>query len=127
MKRESLDGLKAAFEQWRSKKRYRQEAVPADLLARARRAAQHHGPTAIARATRVDRNRLKSDICSRRTRQLPATRTPAFSRLELAAPVVAARPFAELEMTNGLKVRLFAQNVEVLGMLSSLLDSRGAQ
>jgi hypothetical protein len=52
---------------------------------------------------------------------------PAFSRVELAAPAVAVRPFAELEMAPGLKVRLFTQTDEVLELLSSLLGSGGEQ
>jgi len=127
MKRESLDGLKAAFEKWRSKKRHLREAIPAPLLERARRAARRHGPAAVARATRVDRGRLETGGRSRRARQPAATRAPAFSRVELAAPVMAAQPFAELEMATGVKVRLFTQTDEVLGLLSSLLSPGDGQ
>lgn len=127
MKRGSLDELKAAFEEWRSRKRYRQEAIPAALLERARRAARAHGPAAVARATRVDRGRLETGSRSRRARRPAAARAPAFSRLELAAPTVAARPFAELEMATGVKVRLFTQTDEVLGLISSLFGSGGGQ
>jgi hypothetical protein len=123
MKRESLNGLKAAFEEWRSKKRYRQEPVPAALLERARRVARHHGSAAVARATKVDSGRLSAQG---RGRRVPV-QAPAFSRVELAAPAVAVRPFAELEMAPGLKVRLFTQTDEVLELLSSLLGSGGEQ
>jgi len=47
MNEKSLDGLKAAFDSWRSKKRHPREAIPGALLARARRAARHHGPAAV--------------------------------------------------------------------------------
>ena len=127
MKRGSLDGLRAAFEEWRSRKRYRQEAIPAALLERARRAARRHGPAAVARATRVDRGRLKTGSRSRRARRPAAARAPAFSRLELTAPAVAACPFAELEMATGVKVRLFTQTDEVLELISSLFGSGGGQ
>jgi hypothetical protein len=127
MKRGSLDELKAAFERWRRKKRYRQEAIPAALMERARRAARRHGPAAVARATRVDRGRLKTGSRSRRARRPAAARAPAFSRLELAAPAVAARPFAELETATGVKVRLFTQTDEVLELVSSLFGSGGGQ
>jgi hypothetical protein len=48
---ESLAELKAAFEKWRSKKRHVREAVPAQLLERARAAAARHGWAAVARAS----------------------------------------------------------------------------
>jgi hypothetical protein len=127
MERESLDGLKAAFEEWRSAKRYRQEPIPATLLERARQAARHHGPAAVARLTGVDRGRLKSGGTGRRARRSVSTNAPTFSRLELAAPAAAARPFAELEMVTGLKVRLFTQSNEVFELLSSVIHSGGAQ
>jgi hypothetical protein len=127
MNRESLDGLKAAFEEWRSRKRYRQQAIPGALLERARRAARRHGPGAVARATRVDRGRLKTGSRSRRERRPAATRVPAFSRVALAAPAVAAQPFAELEMATGVKVRLFTQTDEVLEWLASLCGPGGAR
>jgi hypothetical protein len=127
MKRESLDGLMAAFEEWRSKKRYLREAVPAALMERARRAARRHGPAAVSRATKVDRGRLKTGSGGRRTRRPAAARALAFSRVELAAPAVAARPFAEVETATGLKLRLFTQTDEVLELLSSLCSSGGGR
>ena len=119
---ESLAGLRAAFEQWRSKKRYAREAVPADLLDRAIQAARRHGPSAVARATKVDRGRLKTGGRSR-----GRSGVPAFSRLEVAAPMVAARPFAEIETVAGLKLRLFTQTHEALELLWSLCSTGGAR
>ena len=126
---ESLAGLKAAFNEWRSKKRHVREAIPAGLLVRARAAAQRYGPAAVARATRLDRARLKTGWCSgsRGGTGVPATSVPMFSRVELAAPAGPTRPFAEVEMPTGLKVRLFAQSDEALGLLSSLLGAGGAR
>ena len=63
---ESLAGLTAAFEEWRSRKRHLREAVPADLLKRARQVARRHGPAAVARATKVERSRLKIGSTSQR-------------------------------------------------------------
>lgn len=123
MENESLAKLKAAFEEWRSKKRYAREAVPADLLERARAAAVRHGPAAVHRATKVGRGRLKTRRRSRGGTRALAARVPAFSRVELAAPAMAIRPFAEVEATSGLKVRLFAQSEETLGLLASILDA----
>ena len=124
---ESLAGLTAAFKEWRSRKRHPREAVPADLLKRARQVARRHGPAAVARATKVDRSRLKIGSTSQRARGAAAARVPAFSRVELAAPVVAARPFAEVEMPTGLKVRLFTQTNEALELLSSLCGAGRAR
>jgi hypothetical protein len=47
--------------------------------------------------------------------------------VELAAPAATSRPFAEVEMPTGLKVRLFTGTDEALGLLSSLLGAGGAQ
>jgi hypothetical protein len=126
MEVEALAGLKAAFEEWRSKKRHPREAVPADLLERACAAARRHGPAAVARATKVDRGRLKTGRRSRVGRE-PAASLPAFSRMEIGAPAGTTRPFAEVEMPTGLKVRLFGQTDEALGLLSSLLGAGGAR
>ena len=123
---ESLAELKAAFEEWRSRKRDPREAVPVDLLQRARAAAGRHGPAAVARATKVGRGRLKTGRSRGKMRQVPAAGLPTYSRLELAAPAAAtARPFAEVEMPTGLKVRLFTETGETLGLLSSLLGAGG--
>jgi len=43
--------------------------------------------------------------------------------LELTAPAATARPFAEVEMPTGLKVRLFTETREALGLLTSLLGA----
>lgn len=128
MENESLAKLKAAFKDWRRKKRYLREAVPPDLLERARAAARRHGPAAVARATRVDRGRLKTGRrISRGGTRESAARVPAFSRVELAVPAATTQPFAEVEMPTGLKVRLFTQTDAALELLSSLFGARGAQ
>jgi hypothetical protein len=126
MEIESLAGLKAAFEEWRSKKRHPREAVPADLLDRARRGARRHGPAAVARATKVERSRLETGSPSRReSRAAPGV--PTFSRVELAAPLMAPLPFVEVEMPTGLKVRLFTQSDEALEVLSLLCSTGGTR
>ena len=125
---ESLAALKAAFEAWRSRKRHVREAVPAELLQRARAAIRRHGPAAVARATKVERGRLEAGRGpgKNKKRRVPGTGVPTYSRLELAAPAApTARPFAEVELPTGLKVRLFTETDEALGLLSSLLGSGG--
>ena len=122
---ESLAELKAAFEKWRSRKRHVREAVPAELLQRARAAAGRHGWAAVARVTKVDRGRLESDRSRDGKRRVPGTGGPMYSRLELSAPAATARPFAEVEMPTGVRVRLFTDTSEALGLLSSLLGGGG--
>lgn len=122
---ESLAELNSAFEKWRSRKRHVREAVPEELLQRARAAAARHGWAAVARATKMDRGRLESDRSRGGKRRVPETRVPVYSRLDLAAPAATARPFAEVEMPTGLRVRLFTDTGEALGLLSSLLGAGG--
>jgi len=128
---ESLAELKTAFEDWRSKKRHSREAVPATLLRRARAAARRHGPAAVFGATKIERARLKTGKRSRADKSAPkqVARAPAFSRLDLGATTTTNAPFAEIEMMTGLKVRLYSQTGEALGLLSSLLglDAGGAR
>ena len=124
---ESLAALKAAFQEWRNRKRHVREAVPAALLQRARAAAGRHGRAAVARATKVAQGRLEAGSGGKK-RRLPGAGVLTYSRLELAAPAAAtAQPFAEVELPTGLKVRLFTETGEALGLLSSLLGAGGAR
>jgi hypothetical protein len=126
---ESLVELSAAFAEWRSRKRHAREAAPADLMKRACAAVRRHGPTAVARATKIRADRLTIGPIGRRSRRrvVPAASVPTFSRIEIAAPSGPVRPFAEVEMPTGLKVRLFTQTDEAFGLLSSLLVAAGAR
>jgi hypothetical protein len=125
---ESLAELKAAFEGWRRRKRHVREAVPVELLQRARAAAGRHGPAAVARATKMARGRLAAGGDRGERRRVPGASVPTYSRLELAAPAAATtRPFAEVELPTGLKVRLFTETGEALGLLSSLLGAGDAR
>ena len=127
MKRESLDGLKANFEAWRRKKRYRQEPIPKALLATARRAARRHGSAAVALATKVERARLDAGNRGRRRKGPIGAHVPAFSRVELVAPPSTPPPFAEIEMPMGVKVRLFTQTEGALELVASLCGQGGAR
>lgn len=128
MEVDSLAGLKAAFEGWRSKKRHPREAVPEELVERARAVARHHGWSAAARAAKVERARLESGRRGRgRVRGRGTTTVPAYSRVEVTPPAPTTRAFAEVETPAGLKVRLFTGTGEALGLLSSLLGVGGAR
>ncbi len=59
MKVETLEELKAAFCDWRSKKRHLREPVPSDLRERAHRAIDVYGVGVVAMATKLDQIRLK--------------------------------------------------------------------
>lgn len=123
---ESLAKLKVAFAEWRSRKRHVREAIPAELVRQARAAARHHGSAAVYRVTKVDLSRLRDRGGSRVEKRASAASVPTYSRLDLTAPAtVTPRPFAEIEMPTGLKVRLFTEAEEALGLLTSLLGAGG--
>jgi nitrogen fixation protein FixH len=127
MKVESLQQLEAAFDGWRSRKRHEREAVPSDLRERARRAIDVHGLGAVARATKLERTRLRAGPGSQGESTARGACVPSFSRVELAAPGGRTQPFAEVEMPTGLKLRIFAQTEQTLGLVASLLGMGGAR
>jgi hypothetical protein len=137
---ESLAGLREAFEAWRSRKRHAREAVPADLVARARAAARRHGPVAVSRVTRLSRERLvvarmdrsQAGAGAEKGAASAASIVPAYSRVEVAAPTPTVPPstpppFAEVETRSGLRVRFFTETGGALGLLSALLGAGGAR
>lgn len=132
MKVDSLSELKVAFAGWRRGKRHAREAVPDELLERARRAAEVHGVKEVVGAIRVERSRM----FRRRRDEKPATAQtlppaqpaiPAFSRLELTPAASGAAPIAELETPAGLKLRVFGESNAMVGLLSSLFGIGGAR
>jgi hypothetical protein len=120
----------------RSRKKYAREAMPEELLARARRAAKEHGVPAVARATRVERARLfrksparkKAPRAMRKAPKGPQEAVPTFSRLELSAPSVSRPcPIAEVETGSGVTLRVFEQTPEMVGLLSAVFGLGGAR
>lgn len=130
MKVDSLNELRVAFAEWRRGKRHVREAVPDELLERARRAAEVHGVKKVVGAIRVERSRLfgRRDERPALALMIPAAQPaiPAFSRLELPRPPSGAAPIAELETPTGLKLRVFADSAAMVGLLSSLCGMGGA-
>jgi len=127
MRAESLDELKMAFDVWRSKKRHAREAVPDGLLERARRTIAVHGLGPVVRVTGIERSRLmgrRNDLHNRRRADVAAI--PSFSRVALVAPTAMNRPFAEIEIPTGVKLRFFTETHETVGFLSSLCGMGGA-
>lgn len=125
---ESLDELKAAFDGWRSKKRHAREAVPHELLERAARTIAVHGLGRVARATKIDGARLiRGRTGVGKSRKVSAASRPSFSRLELEAPSSTNCPIAEVETATGVKLRIFTQTRETLGLLTSLCGVGGAR
>jgi hypothetical protein len=131
MKVDSLDELRSAFAAWRRSKKYVREAMPEELLARARRATEKHGVTAVVGVTGVERARLfRSRPAGRKA---PAEQTKGeprsvstFSRLELSAPSAPSpHPIAEVETGSGVRLRLFESTPELMGLLSAVCGVGG--
>lgn len=128
MKIDSPNELKAAFAGWREKKRYATEAVPGDLLERARCAAKVYGVPEVVRATRVERSRLfRGRGGQSGTGAVVAAPRPGFSRLDLTAPGSGASPIAELETAGGLKLRVFAESDGMVRLLTRLCERGGSR
>ena len=135
MQVDSLDELRSAFAQWRKTKKSVREAVPEELLARAQRSAMKHGVPAVVRATGVEGSRLfRRKATGKTAKAVTGMRAkgtvrsvPAFSRLELSAPSVGSRPIAELETASGVKLRLFEQTPEMMGLLSAVCGFGGVR
>ena len=123
MKEESLEELGAAFKKWRATKRHLREAMPEELVERARRTARVHGVQQVARAVKVDGRRLEGTMGVWRGKR-SAMAAPGYSRVEMVASA-GAGAFAELEMPNGVKVRLYSQTEQTLGLLSALCGGGG--
>jgi len=136
MKVDSLDELRSAFAEWRSEKKHVREAMPEELLARARRATRQHGLTAVVGVTRVERARLFR-VRPARTKAQAATSAkpkgvpglgPTFSRLELSAPAAPSpHPIAEVETGAGVRLRVFEPTPEMLGLLSAVCGFGGVR
>jgi hypothetical protein len=133
---DSLDELTWAFEEWRRAKKHAREAMPEELLVRARRAAKTHGVTAVVGATRVERERLFRARPARMKTQGATSGKPTvvprsilkFSRLELSAPSAPSarpRPIAEVETGSGVTLRVFEQTPEMMGLVSAVCGFGG--
>jgi hypothetical protein len=123
---ESLVELKAAIEAWR------QEAAPAaggaggSLGASAGRSAAPRGSGGRSRATKVERARLAPGVKSPGEGEVTAASGPAYWRLEMPpSTTTPRRPFAEVEMPTGVKVRLFTDTGEALGLLAGTCQRGG--
>jgi hypothetical protein len=134
MKVDSLDELRSAYAEWRKRKKHAREAVPDELIVRAQRAAKVHGVRAVVRATRLERSRLFRSAPGRKAARSEQSReatmapksVPAFSRLELEAPLTPGpRPVAEVETVAGVKLRVFEQTPEMMGLLSQVCGCGG--
>ena len=125
LKGESLGELEAAFARWRSGKRHAREAIPRALVERARRAVRTHGVGRVARATKVDRGRLTGSGQEERDGE-SGVAMPSFSRVEVLAPV-GRTPIAEIETAAGVKLRVFAETHETLGLLRAMCGIGGVR
>lgn len=124
---EPLDELRASVNAWRSAKRHPTEKVPEDLWCRALRAIPAYGMSAVAEATKFDRQRLSAKRARTSSAQLvnaTPTVVPAFSRLELSQQP-SNFPIAEVETPTGVKLRVFASSRETIGLLSLICGVGG--
>jgi hypothetical protein len=136
MRVDSLDELKSAFAKWRRSKKHAREPMPEQLLARARRATNEHGVTAVVRVTRVERARLfrsrparsKAQGATRKKAQGVRRSVPTFSRLELSAPSAPGpRALAEVETGSGVTLRVFEPTPEMMGVLTAMCGCGGVR
>jgi hypothetical protein len=129
VKVDSLEQLGAAFSQWRQKKGHRREATPADLVRRASAAVRVHGRGRVAQVAKIDGRRLsKGPGRGAQQGDVSQSALPSYSRLRLTPPVVeASRPFAELEMPNGMRLRLYSGAEETMALLSSVCSAGGGR
>jgi len=131
MKIDSLDELRSAFAKWRRRKKHAREAMPEELLARARRATKRHGVRAVVGVTRVERARLFRSRPAGRKAPVEKTKgkprsVPRFSRLTLSAPSAPSpRPIAEVETGSGVTFRMFEQTPELMALLSAVCGLGG--
>ena len=123
---ESLEQLKSAFEEWRGQKKHRRDPTPVKLIEKARAAARVHGAAAVVEAVKIDYRHLDGSDDLKKRREARAATTPSYSRVELTA-LSASKPVAELEMPNGVKLRLYSQTPEILTWMSSVCATRGAR
>lgn len=104
------------------------EATPEPLLKRARCAAERYGVVQVSRAVGVDRRRLEDRNLGDRPAQVKPGATPAYPRVEVSGGGPGLwRPFAELELPRGVKVRLYANGPETMGLLLSVCGAGGGQ
>ncbi len=128
MQVDALEDLKRAFAEWRRGKKHAREAVPEELLVRARRATREHGETAVVRVTGVERGRLfravrphvKAPAAASTKPEASPGSVPTFSRLELSvpAPWSSRGPIAEVETRSGMTLRVFEPTPEMMGLLT---------
>jgi hypothetical protein len=122
MKVDTLEQLGVAFTQWRKQKRHRREPTPEVLVKRAGAAARLHGLGRVMQVVKIDGRRLRKGPGrgARRGEAGPSV-VPAYSRIQVAAPSFeAARPFAELELPSGVRLRLYSGAPETMQLLSSV-------
>lgn len=123
MRSDSLEQLSAAFGRWRAERRHVREKTPERLVRRARRAARTYGLAEVSRAVKLDRRRLEGAEPAPEGRETGPAAAPTYSRVELVGAAGSSRPFAELELPSGIKLRLYTHAPEAMSLLSSVCGS----
>lgn len=126
MRVDSLVRLRSMVHGWRRQKKSAREAVPEDLMERARRAAVVHGVGAVIRATGIQHRHLGARVRSKVHVEASGKgakiviASPSYSRIELPVAAMPTRVLAEAESPSGVKIRVFVLTPETLGLLSAL-------
>ena len=130
---DSLVELKSVFDTWRRERKHIREPTPRALIARAMRAASVYGPTPVREATGISaRHSLAAKRGGVRRAVQRAKRPkgevaviPAFSRIELGAPITWERPLVEVETPAGMKLRIFIASTDALSLVNVLCGKGG--
>lgn len=117
---QSIDNLIAAFDNWRSNKQYRSERIPESLLKRARELTPALGVGAVAARLGIHTDNLcAARELKQKSGKLSSTvKTPSFSRLDIIKPVTTSF-VAEVEIPNGVKLRIFTITPETMTLVSA--------
>lgn len=119
MAKQSIDAVRTSFEEWRLTKRHRTEAIPENLLKRARELIPVLGLGAVAVRLGISSSRLRetSKVAQKPTKVKTNLKSVGFSRLEMARP---ASSLAEVVMPNGVKLNFFSITPETVALVTAL-------
>ena len=136
---EPLEELGKLFTSWRKNKKYKTEAVPEDLLKRAKELVAEHGKSKVADVAKIDPKKLggPSGTKTKATKAAKTTKTKGAAKVATKAPppmkgparpVMAAkssgsdlRPIAEVQSPQGFCFRIFRADAESLKLVDAFM------
>lgn len=120
----NLNGLKVAFEGWRKTKRYKREAIPKELVRRARELAAIHGVSEVLEATGQGcyphLRKIKTERHVKGFRE--AMRPIRISRMKIPVFQGPTLPLAEVETPQGFRVKIFSLTPEMVDLMTSVVE-----